>query len=149
MISPVEKPIVTSPYGYRILNGQKQWHPGIDYVSGSGNKMVRAVCAGKVILDFDGYDDSKRWTDMASSAGNYVCVQHLLTDGSIFFARYLHIGKNLVSNGQQLKEGDHIGEYANVGISYGAHLHFETFDAKWQANDCGLYLAPAGIPIHA
>ena len=147
MISPVKNPIVTSPYGKRMLNGVEQFHPGIDYVSGVGDPSVSSILPGIVVLDFDDYEDAKRWFDPKSSAGNYVCVQHFLPSGDYFFARYLHLAKNNVSHAQRIPEGYILGPYANVGISYGAHLHIESYDAKWVPTDIGLILGPAGIPV--
>jgi murein DD-endopeptidase MepM/ murein hydrolase activator NlpD len=134
MRSPVEKPVVTSHYGWRLLNGQKQWHTGIDYVSGAGNKTVSAIANGTVVLDFDDYVDAKRWTDPASSAGNYICVKHDLAQGS-FFVRYLHLKKNTVTHGQKVLEGQILGDYADVGFSYGSHLHIEAYDSQWKPFD--------------
>lgn len=147
MKSPVDSPVVTSPYGWRVLNGQKQFHPGIDYVSSMGDKNVYSILPGKCILDFDSYDDGKRWTDPIHSAGNYICIQHFLSDGSYFFARYLHLKTNNVKEGQLVNEGYCLGEYADVGLSYGAHLHIESFDSAWKPSDIGLIMGPAGIPI--
>lgn len=134
MRSPVEKPIVTSHYGWRTLNRQKQFHTGIDYVSGTGNKTVFAIAAGTVVLDFDSYEEGLRWKDPEHSAGNYICVKHDLAQGS-FFVRYLHLKVNTVKHGQKVLEGQTLGEYADVGFSYGAHLHIEAYDSKWKPCD--------------
>lgn len=134
MRSPVEKPIVTSHYGWRTLNGQKQFHTGIDYVSGSGNKTVFAIAAGTVVIDFDSYEEELRWKDPKHSAGNYLCVKHDLAQGS-FFVRYLHLKVNTVKHGQKVLEGQTLGEYADVGFSYGSHLHIEAYDSKWKPCD--------------
>lgn len=147
MHSPVNQPIVTSHYGYRTLNGQRQWHPGIDYVSGVGDSSVFAILPGKCVLDFDGYDDKLRWTDIKHSAGNYICIQHFLPEGGWIFVRYLHLTKNTVAQGERIEEGRKLGDYADVGFSYGAHLHIECFDSSWQPSNIGIYLQKGGIPV--
>lgn len=145
MVSPVNKPVVASPYGDRILNGKKQLHDGIDYVSGL-NRDVLAVANGKVILDMDIYEEKLRWTDMRHSLGNYIILQHTI-EGSVYFARYCHLSENFVAKGGEVTQGQRIGVYADVGYSYGAHLHFDMFDAKWAKIDPSPLLAKFNIPV--
>jgi murein DD-endopeptidase MepM/ murein hydrolase activator NlpD len=116
MIYPVKNPIVTSGYGNRLLNGVKNFHDGIDFVSGSGDQTVFAVADGTVVYDFDAYDDALRWIDQKMGAGNYVILSHVF-NGEIFFCRYIHLGGNTVSH------------------SYGAHLHFDIYDKNWKKID--------------
>jgi murein DD-endopeptidase MepM/ murein hydrolase activator NlpD len=134
MIYPVKNPIVTSGYGNRLLNGVKNFHDGIDFVSGSGDQTVFAVADGTVVYDFDAYDDALRWIDQKMGAGNYVILSHVF-NGEIFFCRYIHLGGNTVSHGQKISEGSSIGVYADVGYSYGAHLHFDIYDKNWKKID--------------
>ena len=130
--SPITQPgRITSPYGERknpFGNGT-QFHDGIDYVS-AVNRNVYAIADGTVTYDMDWYDHSKAWTDKRHSGGNMVILKHDI-DGEIYFVRYLHLVKNFVSQGQVIKAGDHIGEYADVGMSKGAHLHLDMFNGKW------------------
>lgn len=129
---PVTQPArITSPYGYRSnpFGNGKQFHDGIDYVS-MVNRNVYAIADGTVTYDMDWYEHSKAWTDRRHSGGNMVILKHVI-DGEIYFVRYLHLVKNNVSQGQVVNAGDVIGEYANVGMSKGAHLHLDMYDAKW------------------
>lgn len=57
-------------------------------------------------------------------AGLMTVVQH---EGG-FFSRYLHQDKSLVTKGQLVKRGDHIGNIGRSGIASkgtGTHLHFD------------------------
>ena len=66
---------LTSPYGYRNLNGEQNWHSGYDLV-GIGSKEVIAVAGGTVIR-------SRIITDKNNLTwewGNYVCVKTNDTD---------------------------------------------------------------------
>jgi murein DD-endopeptidase MepM/ murein hydrolase activator NlpD len=145
MIIPVEyNYIVTSPYGPRVLNGKKQNHKGIDFISDSGIRDVYSIADGIVTYDQDDYDEAKKWTDRHHSAGNMVIVRHELKDG-LFYVRYLHLLENIVRKEQRVSEGEIIGEYANVGMSYGAHLHIDAYDMHWKPYNITLLFNSGGI----
>lgn len=131
MIAPVKHPIVTSPYGPRILNGKAENHQGIDMISGIDDKSVYSILPGKVILDFDQYVHQRRFSDKKMSAGNYVCIQYEFNN-TVYYVRYLHLSENFVALGGLVDEGERIGLYGDVGYSFGAHLHFEVYDKTWK-----------------
>lgn len=133
MIYPVRNFVITSSYGNRILNGKKQFHDGIDFISRENN-IVLAVTDGVVEFDEDNYEDAKRWVDIKHSAGNYLIIRHAI-NGEIYYCRYLHLGENFVSKGDTVEGGQKIGTYADAGISYGAHLHFDVYDKDWKKID--------------
>lgn len=54
--------------------------------------------------------------------GNYTCIDH----GGGFSTCYAHQLSISVSVGEQVEQGQIIGEVGNTGHSFGAHLHFET-----------------------
>ena len=61
--------------------------------------------------------------------GGYVLIEHPNRTAT----RYLHMGKNLVSVGDYVAQGDKIAEMGNTGNvkgSSGCHLHFEVRGAK-------------------
>lgn len=127
MIQPVKKPICTSGYGNRWLFGKWDFHPGTDLVSQSANRTVFAVWPGKVVTDFDVYNHALRWKDRRHSAGNFVCIESEWND-LVFWQRYLHLEHNTVSAMQEIKVGQPLGVYGNVGQATGAHLHFDLWD---------------------
>lgn len=100
---------VTSPRGERILNGEKDFHKGIDLV-GMEDTTVYAVSSGTV-----------RTAYQANGAGNYVVVT--MEDGRRIF--YMHLASFLVKNGAKIKKGEPIGIMGNTGNSYGSHTHLE------------------------
>jgi murein DD-endopeptidase MepM/ murein hydrolase activator NlpD len=134
MISPVKSWVRTSPYGWRNLNGKRQFHGGIDLVSGAGDRTVRAMADGEVVLDYDSYQDARRWTYPPDSGGNMVILKTKIR-GKFYFIRYLHLSENIVSKGQKIKQGAVLGHYADVGYSFGAHLHIDAYDGKWKPVD--------------
>ena len=149
---PVSRPIVTSRYGWRMLNGQRQWHPGIDYVSPE-TELVRAILPGEVAIDFDEYEHAKRWSG-PHTAGNYLCIKHETPPGGLrrqfglhTFWRYLHLENNECALHQLVNQGDIIGRYGDVGFSYGAHLHLEAYTLKWEPMDPRPILQALGVPV--
>jgi murein DD-endopeptidase MepM/ murein hydrolase activator NlpD len=140
---PVRKPVVTSNYGPRVLNGRQDFHAGIDFVEGeqgaAGPHIVYSVGAGEVVYDKDNYDDA-RWkammasgniTDWADSGGNMVIVKTDVPGLGARFVRYLHLRTNSVAAGQRVEAGQPIGMYDDVGYSYGAHLHLDVMPLDW------------------
>ena len=131
MVVPVSHPfIVTSKYGTRFLDGVRQFHDGIDFI-GVYSDIVVSVADGIVTYDMDDYEEAKRWTDPHHSAGNMIIIRHEL-DAGLFYCRYLHLKNNIVKKGQKVFEGSTLGNYADVGRSRGAHVHFDAYDMHWQ-----------------
>lgn len=125
---------VTSPFGYRTLNGARDYHRGIDVV-GVDSKEIRAVRGGNVV-------SSQIITDKANRTwewGNYVCI--LGDDGMYYY--YCHMSERYVSKGQSVAAGDIIGVEGNTGYSFGSHCHFEVRRADGTSVNPAPYL---GIP---
>jgi murein DD-endopeptidase MepM/ murein hydrolase activator NlpD len=132
LTAPVNDFVITSPYGWRELNGKKEFHDGIDFANpGHKDTRVMAVADGVIVYDKDNYDEAKRWTDLTDSIGNAVIIQHLINN-KFYFLRYCHLGENTVSRGKKVKAGDVIGTYADVGYSFGAHLHLDAYESTWK-----------------
>ena len=106
---------VSSPFGWRTMNGQRVYHKGIDLVG--TDKTVRAVVGGVVgqsIIITDPANRTSEW-------GNYVRVDG--EDGRLYY--YCHLVKRLVDRGVKVAVGDAIGIEGSTGKSTGSHLHFE------------------------
>ena len=111
MILPLENPKVTSEYGvWRVIKGKNNYHKGIDLISITGNRNVRAIADGRV--SFCGYD---------KDFGNYVSILH----NDLKKTLYCHLKSFCVTHGQAIKEGDLIGIEGTTGNSTGVHLHLE------------------------
>ena len=106
---------VSSPFGWRTMNGERVYHKGIDLVG--TDKTVRAVVGGVVgqsILITDPKNRTSEW-------GNYVRVDG--EDGRLYY--YCHLSKRLLDRGAKVSVGDAIGIEGSTGKSTGSHLHFE------------------------
>ena len=109
---------VSSPYGNRILNGEQNWHAGIDLVGLDGDRTLVAPCDGIIrtstIIPQSSGNLTWEW-------GNYIRLD--TPDGySIFMC---HMAERRVSAGQAVKAGDVVGIQGNSGYSFGEHCHFE------------------------
>ncbi len=111
---------VSSPYGWRTLNGVAGEHRGIDVV-GITDKHICAVVPGVVAV-------STRITDRRDRTwewGNYVRVDG--DDGRKYY--YCHMEQRLVEAGRRVEAGDHLGLEGDTGFSFGSHCHFEVREA--------------------
>jgi hypothetical protein len=77
----------------------------------SGDTVV-AAAAGKV---------TRVANEGSTSYGRWVEIDH----GNGYRTRYAHLSKQSVSVGQNVAQGQKIGEVGNTGGSSGAHLHYE------------------------
>lgn len=103
---------VTSLYGYRTLNGVRQFHYGIDVVRDSGTWDIREVTGGKVVATSTDYNGGRGWLVKVQTAPGVIEI-------------YQHLSAISVKNGQTVKQGDKIGVAGATGYSFGVHLHFE------------------------
>lgn len=105
--------IVTSNWGWRILNGVRDFHAGTDYASpNGGSQPIYATQAGVVLQ-----------SGMFGSGGYTVTIQH---SGDPYYSRYMHMVRQPdVKVGDIVEKCQKIGDTGNTGNSYGIHLHFE------------------------
>ena len=108
---PVTGAYVSSLYGWRTLNGAKDWHDGIDLACPTGTPVL-ASSSGTVVNASYGYN---------GGAGNNVIIEH--PNGSR--SKYYHLNSIDVEVGQTVKRTQKIGEVGNTGHSFGSHLHWE------------------------
>lgn len=115
---PLNNARVTSPYG--ITRGDGKVHTGIDLISTSGDRQVKAIKGGLVRGTFvDPY-----------GFGNYVSIEH--TDG--VRALYCHLEEFRCRAGDMVKTGDVIGIEGETGNSTGVHLHLELRETPYLAH---------------
>lgn len=85
-------------------------HQGVD-ISNSTGTDVFAAYRGTAYVHPDNGGDSGNWIEVVHANG--------------YSSRYLHLQSFLVSNGQAVSKGQHIGEMDSTGDATGPHLHFE------------------------
>ena len=101
---------ITSGFGNRKspTKGGSTYHQGIDIGAPTGTTVL-AAAAGEVVISKYSY-----------SGGNYIMIDH----GSGIFTVYMHLSKRSVDVGNEVSQGQKIGEVGSTGYSTGPHLHF-------------------------
>jgi len=105
---------ISSPYGWRILYGQKDFHTGID-IAGGG----RVIYGANVVASLAGTVQTTVYG--SRGYGYYIIVDH----GGNNKTLYGHLSAIYVTPGQSVAQGDVIGAVGSTGNSTGPHLHFE------------------------
>lgn len=120
-ICPVLNARLTSPFGWRTINGNKEWHQGIDLAS---------PIAGLKAPIYASADGVVSRAQVLSSYGNVVMIKHSIA-GKTYETNYAHLDSYSVKVGQKVKQGQKIGIMGMTGRSYGVHLHFEIHNGIW------------------
>ena len=108
----------TSDYGERILNGEREYHKGQDFVKIGNDKSIKAFIEGKVVFAGLGVSGTG-----VGGYGNLVVIKDKY--GHLQLYCHMKDGSIVVSKGQYVKAGQKIGEQGHTGQSFGDHLHFE------------------------
>ncbi|PEA55873.1 peptidase M23 [Bacillus pseudomycoides] len=89
-------------------------HFGIDIAAPIGTSIVAM------------YDGIVTRSYFSNSYGHVVFIKH-----RDYEAVYAHMNKRLVREGEEILQGQIIGQVGNTGHSNGAHLHLETHKGSW------------------
>lgn len=108
---------VSSPYGWRQLEGKRVFHNGVDFKTPENTPLY--ACDDGIIFR-SGWESE---ADHGKGFG-YRIWQSIRVEDYQFFLWYGHTSKILVHEGDKVKRGDHIGFTGNTGHSTGPHLHF-------------------------
>jgi len=94
----------------RILNGEpRNPHNGLDIAAPTGTPIIAAADGVVSLIHEDMY-----------FSGKTVMIDHGLGLESV----YIHMSKIHVTDGQQVRQGELIGEIGSTGRSTGPHLHW-------------------------
>jgi murein DD-endopeptidase MepM/ murein hydrolase activator NlpD len=108
--------VSTNGYFVRPTAGKKtqgiHGHNGVDFHAAKGTAVV-ASAAGVVVVSRD-----SGWN---GGYGQYVVIKH----GNGMQTLYAHLSNNIVSEGQEVSQGQLVGYSGDTGKSFGPHLHFE------------------------
>ncbi|MEG1614062.1 MAG: peptidoglycan DD-metalloendopeptidase family protein [Oscillospiraceae bacterium] len=112
---PYRGTYITSPYGYRTMNGQTKFHYGVDIsMSDKYNKNLVASADGKVVIASN--DGSYN-----GGYGNYLAIDH----GNGVVTVYGHCASLKVVLNQRVTQGQPVAIMGTTGNSTGVHVHFE------------------------
>jgi murein DD-endopeptidase MepM/ murein hydrolase activator NlpD len=106
----------TSDFGWREdpFTGERAFHSGTDWAADDGT-LILALADG--VVSFAG---------PSGGYGNLIIIEHTI-GGERIASAYAHMWQSgvLVSVGDRVVAGQHIGNVGSAGRSTGAHLHFE------------------------
>ncbi len=100
---------ITSEFGYRILQGVREFHEGVDLNAWYGTP-VKATKDG--VVTFAGWRGGLGWTVEIKHEEGFVTI-------------YGHNSRLLVKKGAEVKAGDVIARSGSTGRSTGPHVHYE------------------------
>lgn len=113
-IWPFSPSLITSEYGPR----DGRFHEGTDFAGGaaSAGNNIPATSGGTVYIQ--GYH---------SDWGNRIMIYHGVYSGFEIYTHYCHMqSPSPLSVGASVTQGQTVGQVGNTGLSFGAHLHYET-----------------------
>jgi murein DD-endopeptidase MepM/ murein hydrolase activator NlpD len=108
---------VTEDYGWRMCDGKKEFHPGVDLVTSPSHAPIKAFTSGTVVFAGDASKRGTGYFGFGNAVGikdKYDCV-HV----------YGHLSEVSVKVGDKVKVHDVIGKQGSEGKSSGEHLHYE------------------------
>ncbi|WP_231184600.1 peptidoglycan-binding protein [Haladaptatus sp. DYF46] len=110
---------ITSDYGWRTINGESDFHDGLD-IGGSLETPIYAARSGTAYI-----------ADYPGSYGTLVYIEH----GDGYRTEYGHVNSYDVYDGEYVSRGEQIAGMGAEGNSTGVHLHFQV-----ERNDSALSL---------
>jgi len=130
-IAPPGRDTVEPSYRFgSTQNGKREPHHGVEFINKAGTPVL-AAADGKVVVA--GNDLDTAYGPMVDFYGNVVIIEHKLPGMAVpIYTTYGHLLKVGVSVGQNVKQGEPIGEVGLGGVAAGTHLHFEV---RYGVND--------------
>ncbi len=115
-------PVSGYTYG-QTQNGLRNPHHGIDFPASYGSPVLAAF-AGRVI--FAGEDRLPQFAPWSKFYGRLILLEHVHPESGVhFYTLYGHLSALHVQEGQEVRQGEIIGEVGMSGVAIGSHLHFE------------------------
>lgn len=110
----IEKPKITSKFGYRIhpIYKTKKFHNGLDLISKVRNRHLFAID--------DGYVQKVVTSSPKTGFGNYIWVRYPRYNLSLLYA---HCEKILLKKGDKVSRGTIVAIEGKTGLATGVHLH--------------------------
>lgn len=100
---------ITSPFGYRYIFGETNFHRGLDIAAPMGTAINAAA------------DGTVTFAGVRGTYGNLVVITH----DNGFVTYYAHCSKILVEVGDEVTQGTPVAAVGSTGRSTGPHCHFE------------------------
>ena len=130
---------VSSDFGWRVVNGVKDYHEGIDIVDtpdlgkgavGPANDIVASQSGKVTAVENSCPAQGSYGSSCGGGYGNYVKIEG--TDGNEYVYAHLYPGSVPVKVNDTVEKGQVLGKMGTSGSSTGIHLHFGIKkDGKW------------------
>ena len=127
----LDRDTISSHFGWRMINGKKEFHNGIDFAVPRGTSVL-ASDAGTVAAV---YNDN--------TGGKQLIIDH---PGG-FRSGYAHLDGFAVKQGEQVAKGEIIGWSGDTGKTTGPNLHFTITDRKGVKVDPAWYLKKKALVL--
>lgn len=130
-IAPPGRDTVDPSYRFGSTQGGKRNpHHGVEFINKAGVPVL-AAADGKVVVAGD--DLSTAYGPIVEFYGNVVIIEHQLPNINVpLYTVYGHLLRVGVRVGQEVRQGEQIGEVGLGGVAAGTHLHFEV---RYSEND--------------
>ena len=117
-------PNISSHYGYRVhpIFDEKRFHWGID---------IGAPLGTPLFATHTGVITQVQFSD--TGYGNMLRLRGEGSDEIIYYTLYAHLEEILVTEGQEVEQGDLIATVGSTGDSTGPHLHLEVIRPEQEA----------------
>lgn len=133
-IMPMKNAVITSEFGNRNLDYDfSNFHYGLDIDGGYGSNIYAPIRA-KVYAVSNRCDPNGGYLgntcpadNHANGGGNYVQLE-VQYNGKLLYITMCHMATVYVSVGQEVKQGQAIGQQGHSGNSTASHLHFEVHE---------------------
>jgi murein DD-endopeptidase MepM/ murein hydrolase activator NlpD len=146
--APVLDPVVTAPYGFRSLNGKKNFHNGINFISRSGDTRVFSIARGRVIRDIERCSPVLKHVQRSPWSGNVLAIEHEIEDRR-YYALYIHLLSTDLPDNLTVHPGFELGRYAEkIAGKIGPHLHISILNEQGDVIDPTPLFTKNGIPAH-
>src|SRR6476660_2230696 len=110
MRRPVNDPfVITTEFGVPDSNAYFGFHSGVDYAGFGQGRAILAPADGQIW-----------WAGWSNTGGNMI----ILFDGT-YYHRLMHNVTMYVSQGNTVREGQHIADAGATGLAFGVHCHWD------------------------
>jgi hypothetical protein len=107
--------------GMRVTRGMSPNHDGYDLKLSNLDRSVFSFTKGEVISCYTEYSEELRYMKV-NLGGNSVKIE-FIENGKKYYLSYLHLMNIKVKVGDKITKDTLLGQYADIGYSFGAHLH--------------------------
>jgi murein DD-endopeptidase MepM/ murein hydrolase activator NlpD len=123
----------TYPVGTKWRYSSGMLHAAYDFLTPIGTDVL-AVRDGVIIDCHEGENPNSPNHNYPGEPSNWVLLGYKNALGQWRTVYYQHLYDHLVTKGQKVKAGQHIGNTGNSGNSTGAHCHIHTMKG-WRTRD--------------